>query len=110
MNPPECSSGVTGTQAWAGVTDGIVTTGTCARQRAGGESSARSGHVNGPAEHAGIKVGDVITVVDGKPATSIPVYDLRRTLSHDAPGTVMHFAIKRGTQTCNVAVTLRDQI
>ncbi|MGH8152304.1 MAG: aspartyl protease family protein [Rhodanobacteraceae bacterium] len=65
---------------------------------------------NGPAAHAGIKAGDVITEVDGKPATSIHVYDLRHTLSHDAAGTVMHFAIKRGTQTRNVAVRLRDQI
>lgn len=65
---------------------------------------------HGPAEQAGIKVGDVITQVNGKPATSIPVYELRRMLRDEAPGTVVHFGIKRGAQTRQAAVTLRDQI
>jgi hypothetical protein len=64
----------------------------------------------GPAAQAGVKVGDVITEVDGQPATSIHVYDLRDTLSRDAPGTVVHFVIQRGAQTHKLAVTLRDQI
>lgn len=64
----------------------------------------------GPAEAVGIRTGDVITAVDGKPATSLHVYDLRETLSHDAPGTVVHFTLKRGSATHEVAVTLRDQI
>lgn len=64
----------------------------------------------GPAAAAGIKVGDVITAVDGKPATGIHVYDLRDTLSHDAPGTLVHFTVKRGGATHQVAVTLRDLI
>lgn len=64
----------------------------------------------GPAARAGIKVGDVITAVDGKPAAAIHVYDLRQTLRGDAPGTVMRFAVRRGARTRTVAVTLRDQI
>lgn len=64
----------------------------------------------GPAAAAGIKTGDVITSVDGKPATAIHVYDLRDTLSHDAPGTVVHFGIQRNGKAHKVAVTLRDQI
>jgi C-terminal processing protease CtpA/Prc len=64
----------------------------------------------GPAAQAGMKVGDVITAVDGKPASSIPLYKLRHMLSHEAPGTVMHFALKRGAHLRNVAVTLRNQI
>jgi membrane-associated protease RseP (regulator of RpoE activity) len=64
----------------------------------------------GPAEQAGIVVGDVITAVNGKPATAIPVYELRRMLRDEAPGTVVHFAIERGGQGREVAVTLRDQI
>ncbi|HKT41157.1 MAG TPA: PDZ domain-containing protein, partial [Rhodanobacteraceae bacterium] len=64
----------------------------------------------GPAAQAGIKAGDVITEIDGKPATSIPVYDLRRELRDRAPGTVVHVKVRRGGQTHNVDVTLRDQI
>ena len=65
---------------------------------------------HGPAAQAGIKAGDVITAVDGKPATSIPVYELRRMLRDDAPGTVVRFDVSRGNQKQRVAVTLRDQI
>lgn len=63
-----------------------------------------------PAEKAGLKIGDVITAVDGKPAKSIPLYDMRRQLRDEAPGTVVTFAVKRGGETKDVAVTLRDLI
>lgn len=65
---------------------------------------------HGPAAAAGIKTGDLITTVDGKSATALHVYDLRDMLSHDAPGTVVHFGIQRDGATHAVAVTLRDQI
>ena len=65
---------------------------------------------NGPAEQAGIETGDVITQVNGKPAASIPVYELRRMLREESPGTVMHFVIRRGGETRQIAVTLRDQL
>lgn len=64
----------------------------------------------GPADQAGIQVGDVITRVDGKPAASIPLYELRCRWRHDAPGTVVHLTIQRGARTHKVSVTLRDQI
>lgn len=64
----------------------------------------------GPAQAAGIKVGDVITAVDGKPATSIPLYDLRKQWRDEAPGTTVHLTLKRDGATRNVAFTLRDQI
>ncbi|MEO6968365.1 MAG: PDZ domain-containing protein [Rhodanobacteraceae bacterium] len=64
----------------------------------------------GPAQDAGLKVGDVITAVDGKPATSIPLYDLRRQLRDESPGTVVHFTVKRGNATRKAPVMLRDQI
>jgi len=66
--------------------------------------------VNGPAAQAGIETGDLIIKVNGKPATSIPVYELRRMLRDEAPGTVVHFSIERGGQMREIAVTLRDQI
>jgi membrane-associated protease RseP (regulator of RpoE activity) len=65
---------------------------------------------NGPAQAAGLKVGDVITGVDGKPATSIPLYDLRREWRDQAPGTVVKLTVRRGNATRDVALTLRDQI
>lgn len=66
--------------------------------------------VNGPAAQAGIKAGDVITHVNGKPAASIPIYELRRMLRDESPGTLVHFTVRRGAQTSQVVVTLRDQI
>ena len=64
----------------------------------------------GPAAQAGIKAGDVITGVNGKPAASIRVHELRRELRDEAPGTLVHFTIRRGAQTRDLEVTLRDQI
>ena len=63
-----------------------------------------------PAEAAGLKTGDVITAVDGKPASGIHLYDLRYTLRNDAPGTVVKFTVTRGTGTMDISVTLRDLI
>jgi hypothetical protein len=65
---------------------------------------------NSPAAKAGIEVGDVIGEVNGKPATSIPVHELRRMLRDEPPGTVVHFTIRRDAQTRDVKVNLRDQI
>ena len=60
-----------------------------------------------PAAAAGFKAGDEITAVDGKPAKSIPVYEMRRRLRDEAPGTVVTFAVKgKG----DVKVTLKDLI
>jgi C-terminal processing protease CtpA/Prc len=65
---------------------------------------------NGPAQTAGIRNGDIIAAVDGKPATAIPVYELRQKLRDDAAGTVVVFTVKQGDATHQVKVTLRDQI
>jgi len=52
----------------------------------------------------------VITRVDGKPTTSIPLYELRRQWRDEAPGTVVKLAVKRGSALRGVTRTLRDQI
>lgn len=65
---------------------------------------------DGPAARAAIAVGDVITRVNGKPVTLIPVYELRRRLRDEAPGTVVHFTIRHGGHARETAITLRDQI
>lgn len=64
----------------------------------------------GPAEDAGLLKGDVITAVDGKLAREIKLYNLRRRLRDDAPGTVVNFTVKRGGETRTIKVTLRDLI
>ena len=63
-----------------------------------------------PAEEAGIKSGDVITAVDGKPVSTLSLADLRYRLRNDAPGTVVSFTLKRGGVTQDVHVTLRDLV
>jgi len=63
-----------------------------------------------PAEQAGLKAGDEIVAVDGKPAKSIPVYEMRKRLRDEAPGTVVKFAVKRGSETKDVSVKLKDLI
>lgn len=60
-----------------------------------------------PADAAGLKVDDQIVAVDGKPAKSIPLYEMRRRLRDEPPGTVVTFTVKgKG----DVRVTLRDLI
>jgi membrane-associated protease RseP (regulator of RpoE activity) len=64
----------------------------------------------GPADTAGLKVGDEIVSVNGKPASSIPLYDMRGQLRNEAPGSVVKFSVKRGAESKDIAVTLRDLI
>jgi hypothetical protein len=60
-----------------------------------------------PAASAGLKAGDEITAVDGKPAKSIPLYEMRRRLRDEAQGTVVTFTVKGKGK---VKVTLKDLI
>jgi S1-C subfamily serine protease len=48
--------------------------------------------------------------VDGKPVADIHLYDLRKRLRNDKPGTIVTFTVKDGSTVKNVKVTLRDQI
>ncbi len=63
-----------------------------------------------PADQAGLKVDDEIVAVNGKPATSIPLYEIRKEMRDKVPGTVFTFSVKRGGETKDIAVTLRDLI
>jgi hypothetical protein len=64
----------------------------------------------GPADQAGLKTGDIVVAVDGKPAKDLSLPDLRGRLRNDKPGTVVTFTVKHGNQTKDVAITLRDQV
>ena len=63
-----------------------------------------------PAEEAGLKAGDIITAVDGKPANGIHLYDLRAELRDSAPGTAVTFSVKGANGSRDIKVTLRDLI
>jgi hypothetical protein len=60
-----------------------------------------------PAADAGLAVGDVVTQVDGKPASAIALPELRKMLRTERPGTVITFAVKGKGE---VKVKLRDLI
>lgn len=64
----------------------------------------------GPAAESGIKVGNVITAVDGKPVTAIGFYKLRKMLHHEAVGTKLKLAIGKGKAAHVVTITLRRLI
>ncbi|MGN6517487.1 MAG: aspartyl protease family protein [Rhizomicrobium sp.] len=64
----------------------------------------------GPAESSGLQKDDVITAIDGRPATGFSLPDLREAWRNEAPGTVVKLTIKRGSETKTVLVTLKHLI
>jgi hypothetical protein len=58
----------------------------------------------GPAEKAGIKAGDVIAAIDGKPTTAMPLATARQVL-RGAPGSKVRVRLASGRET---TITLRD--
>ncbi|MGZ6007108.1 MAG: PDZ domain-containing protein [Rhizomicrobium sp.] len=64
----------------------------------------------GPADAAGLKAGDVITAIDGKPVSDIALPDARQRLRDDPVGTVVAFSVQRDGKPVEIKVTLRDQI
>jgi len=61
-----------------------------------------------PADVAGLRAGDIITAVDGKPVSAIHLYDLRKRLRNDAAGTTLTMTVTRGGASRTVKLTLRD--
>ena len=61
----------------------------------------------GPADAAGLKEGDVITSVDGKPFAALVLPDLRQRLRDDPAGTTVTFHLASGK---DVKIVLKDQI
>ena len=64
----------------------------------------------GPAETAGLKTGDIITMVDGKPVGAIALSDLRRRLRDEAPGTAVGLTVLSEGKPRLVNLILKDQI
>lgn len=65
---------------------------------------------NGPAAAAGLRVGDVIVSVDGKPAGQMTLSDLRQSLREGNPGTRLHLMVRRANVTKAVDLILRNLI
>jgi serine protease Do len=61
---------------------------------------------NSPAEHAGLKVGDVITGINGNSISD--VNEFRLQVAGFAPGTVIHLKIVRNGQNMDMPVTLGE--
>jgi len=59
-----------------------------------------------PASKAGLKVGDVITAVNGTPAEDVNSFRLQ--VAGFAPGTTVHLKIDRAGQTLDLPVTLTE--
>ena len=61
---------------------------------------------NSPAEHAGLKVGDVITGINGNAIQD--VNEFRLQVAGFAPGTTIHLKVDRNGQNTDVPVTLGE--
>jgi hypothetical protein len=64
----------------------------------------------GPAADAGLASGDRILAVDGKPASSLSLPDLRLRFRSDPPGTGIHLRVRSGKAERDVELTLRDLV
>ena len=85
--------------AYLGVSTGDITNGTGA---AVGAVTA-----GGPAATAGLKAGDVVTAVDGKPIEGSA--DLVAAIAAKAPGDQITLTVKRGGDTTDITATLGTQ-
>jgi hypothetical protein len=64
----------------------------------------------GPAEAAGLLKDDIIAMIDGKPASSFRLPNLRESWRTEKAGTPVKLSVKRGAETKDVSITLRDLI
>ncbi|MGH8162479.1 MAG: aspartyl protease family protein, partial [Gammaproteobacteria bacterium] len=64
----------------------------------------------GPAAQAGIKIGDIITAVDGKPASEMTRLAFRAMLRNETPGTKVKLTIGKDSAAHVVTITLRRLI
>ena len=63
-----------------------------------------------PAAKAGIRVGDRVTAIDGKPVLSYSIDDLEKLFEEGNEGRKVSFRIERGGKEKDVTVKLRDMI
>ncbi len=61
-----------------------------------------------PAAEAGIREGDIVTEIDGRNAGSFTRETLREYMERE--GKEVRFTIKRGEETKNISVRLREMV
>ncbi len=64
----------------------------------------------GPAAEAGLKVGDEITAIDGRPTAEMSLPDTRVELKTDPPGTKLRLTVRSGSSTREAVLVLRDLV
>jgi hypothetical protein len=64
----------------------------------------------GPAQNAGLKVGDIIDAVDGKPVAEAGLSNFRLRLRTDPVGTKVKLKLSHGREHPEATLTLADQI
>jgi C-terminal processing protease CtpA/Prc len=57
-----------------------------------------------------LHVDDIVTAVDGKPASQLFLVELRERLKTAPPGTQMRLTVTTAANTRDVTITLRDLI
>jgi C-terminal processing protease CtpA/Prc len=63
-----------------------------------------------PAEGAGIKVGDKILAIDGTPAESLDLSDVRERFRSDPVGAKLRLRVQSGSEVRDVVLSLRDLV
>ena len=63
---------------------------------------------DGPAAAAGLKVGDKIQSIDGRPVSQLSLPAVRLRFKSDAPGTKLHLTVQSGGSTREIDLILKD--
>lgn len=63
-----------------------------------------------PADHAGIKVGDKILAIDGKPAESLDLTEVRERFRSDPVGQKLRLRVQSGSTARDIVLSLRELV
>jgi hypothetical protein len=64
----------------------------------------------GPADTAGLRVGDTITAIDGRPAAGLSLPATRVRLKTEAPGSKLRLTVRSGESNRETTLILRDLV
>ena len=64
----------------------------------------------GPAATAGLKVGDKILAIDGRPVGQLPLPAVREQFKSEPPGAKLRLTIQSGEQKRDVDLVLKDLV
>jgi carboxyl-terminal processing protease len=63
-----------------------------------------------PADNAGIKAGDRILAIDGKPAESLDLAEVRERFRSDLAGRKLRLRVQSGSAVRNIVLRLRELV